>query len=105
MLPDQSPSIAAVAAGLASETWRVRGEMLRQAGCIEYLIRIVVRYRHLGRGNQGKLALVLYMEKVLFEFRQLVGAEKGLSIYEERRQRLGITVFHGMNIALEVDQG
>src|SRR5688572_4964109 len=104
MLADQPARVAAVTAGLATKTRRVGGVVFREIGRVENLFRMVIRNRNFGRRDQRKAAFVLYVKQVVLKFRQLVRAKKRGSIYQKRRQSLGVTVLSGMNVEHEVNE-
>ena len=71
---------------------------------VEYLVGVIIGDRHLGRRDQGKLPVVLDVKQVVFEFRQLVGAEKSRAVYEKRRQRFGVSVLDRVDVEHKIDQ-
>ncbi len=60
-----------------------------------------IRDGHLRRGNQVEVPRA---EKVLFELRQLAGAEGGIGVDEKRRQHLRVAPLARVQIEHEVDQ-
>src|SRR6185436_5361265 len=97
MLSYQAASIFAIAARFASKARCISGVIFRQVGSVEDLTGMIICYRNLCSWNQGESALVLYMEKVLLEFRQLICSKECFAIYQKRRQRFSVAMLARVN--------
>ena len=63
-----------------------------------------VGHRHLGGRDQVERRLIRRLELIVFEFRQLPGAEQSVCMHKIRHINFGITMFSRMGIQHELDQ-
>ncbi len=104
VLADDAARVLAEAAGLGPEAWRVGRHLHRQLGGVEDLVAVHVRDRHLGGRDQVVGPLVVQLEEVLLELRQLSGPEERLVVDDDRRQHLGVAVLSSVQVEHEVHQ-
>ena len=86
------------------ETGRVGGKFLRQLAQRQNLLPMKIGYRHLRRGREEHLVLLQAIH-VLFELRQLRGADHAIATHQEGRTHFRITVLPRVQVEHEVDEG
>src|SRR5665647_1719246 len=101
VLADDAADVAAVAAGLAAETRRVRAQLDGQLLRLQRLVAINVGDRDFGGGDQPEIG-ALALEQVFGEFGKLAGAVEAGGIHQEGRQHFGVAVFPGMHVEEKV---
>ena len=104
VLADHAARITPRGARLGTKTRRLRSKLQRQCFGRDNLIAHQVRHRHLGGRDQIKPLLTAHREQLVFEFRQLAGADQRRGRHQIRRIDLGITVLARVQIEHELRQ-
>src|SRR5262249_15912666 len=100
----QAARIFAVAARFRSEARCIRGHLYRQARGVENLVTVDISQRHLRSMNQIQTAFVGNLEQVLFELRELSGAEQSPGVDHEWRLHIFIAVHSCLPLETEIYQ-